>query len=117
MYVQLEEQIRLKIRGGDWRVGEVLPTVRSLAVSLGINANTVSRVYRELQRQGVLRLERGVGTFVAESAGSPMTGDAWGQLESRSLELIAFARERGMRPAELAQFIESRWKEEEHDAR
>ena len=43
-----------------------MPTVRALAVDLGVNANTVARVYRDLQSQGVLRLERGVGTFVAD---------------------------------------------------
>ena len=66
IYIQLGESIRLLIREGKLKPGDDLPTVRSLAVQLGINANTVARVYRELQTDGLLRLERGIGTFVAE---------------------------------------------------
>ncbi|HVG73671.1 MAG TPA: GntR family transcriptional regulator, partial [Vicinamibacterales bacterium] len=41
------------------------PTVRQLAVELSINANTVARVYAELERAGILETRRGVGTFVS----------------------------------------------------
>jgi len=43
-----------------------LPTVRQLAVELSINANTVARVYAQLERDGILETRRGVGTFVRE---------------------------------------------------
>ena len=42
-----------------------MPTVRQLAVDLQVNANTVARVYGQLERLGVLETRRGVGTFVA----------------------------------------------------
>jgi GntR family transcriptional regulator len=42
-----------------------LPTVRQLAVELRINANTVAKVYAELERAGVVETRRGVGTFVS----------------------------------------------------
>ena len=57
VYVQLQEQIRLLVHRGVLEPGDLMPTVRSLAVELGVNANTVTRVYRELQSQGVLRQE------------------------------------------------------------
>ena len=41
-----------------------MPTVRQLAVDLRINANTVAKVYTELERHGVVETRRGVGTFV-----------------------------------------------------
>ena len=41
-----------------------MPTVRQLAVDLRINANTVAKVYTELERSGVVETRRGVGTFV-----------------------------------------------------
>ena len=44
--------------------GDQLPTVRQLAVDLRVNANTVARVYAELERDGVLETRRGVGSFV-----------------------------------------------------
>src|SRR5438128_5497586 len=65
LYAQLERSIRFAIATGKLRVGEQLPTVRQLAVDLRINANTVARVYAELERSGVLETRRGVGSFVS----------------------------------------------------
>jgi GntR family transcriptional regulator len=64
LYAQLERGIRLAIATGRWSAGDQLPTVRQLAVALRINANTVAKVYAELERAGVLESRRGVGTFV-----------------------------------------------------
>ena len=64
LYAQLERAIRHAIAIEKLRVGEQLPTVRQLAVDLRINANTVAKVYAELERAGLLETRRGVGTFV-----------------------------------------------------
>jgi GntR family transcriptional regulator len=45
--------------------GDQLPTVRQLAVELRVNANTVARVYAELERAGVIETRRGVGSFIS----------------------------------------------------
>ena len=66
LYHQLERSIKFAIATGKLRVGDQLPTVRQLAVDLKINANTVAKVYAELERAGVLQTRRGVGTFVHE---------------------------------------------------
>lgn len=50
------------------RPGDQLPTVRQLAVELKINANTVGRVYADLERSGAIETRRGVGSFVTASA-------------------------------------------------
>src|SRR5881409_868223 len=64
LYHQLERSIRFAIATGKLRIGEQLPTVRQLAVEFRINANTVAKVYAELERAGVVETRRGVGTFV-----------------------------------------------------
>ncbi|MGH9846385.1 MAG: GntR family transcriptional regulator [Blastocatellia bacterium] len=64
IYAQLERAIRFAIATEKLRVGDQLPTVRQLAVDLKINANTVAKVYTELERAGVLETRRGIGTFV-----------------------------------------------------
>ena len=64
LYAQLTRAIQFAIAIGRLRVGEQLPTVRQLAVELRVNANTVAKVYAELERSGVLETRRGVGTFV-----------------------------------------------------
>jgi GntR family transcriptional regulator len=50
-------------------VGDQLPTVRQLAVDLRINANTVARVYSQLEQAGVIETRRGVGSFVSATPG------------------------------------------------
>ena len=65
LYAQLTRAIRFAIATGRLRVGEQLPTVRQLAVELRVNANTVAKVYTELERTGILETRRGVGTFVS----------------------------------------------------
>lgn len=64
IYAQLDRGLRAAIATGRLRPGDRLPTVRQLAVDLRINANTVARVYLELERAGVLETRRGVGSFV-----------------------------------------------------
>ena len=64
IYAQVERALRAAIAAGRLKPGDQLPTVRELAVDLQVNANTVARVYSELERAGVFETRRGVGTFV-----------------------------------------------------
>jgi GntR family transcriptional regulator len=111
LYIQLTEQIRLLVKRGVLRTGDLMPTVRELAVALEINSNTVARVYRDLQREGWLLLRRGVGTFVAPAAPTPLARRDVRGLEQKIRELIASARRLGVSSAELCQLVETRWEE------
>src|SRR5499427_6632471 len=68
IYAQLERGFRAAIATNRLRPGDQLPTVRQLAVDLQVNANTVARVYSELERAGVIETKRGVGSFITASA-------------------------------------------------
>ena len=65
IYAQLERGLRAAVATGRLRPGDQLPTVRQLAVDLRVNANTVARVYAELERSGVIETKRGVGSFIS----------------------------------------------------
>jgi GntR family transcriptional regulator len=67
IYAQLERGLRAAIATNRLRAGDQLPTVRQLAVELQVNANTVARVYAELERAGVIETKRGVGSFISGS--------------------------------------------------
>ena len=112
VYIQLEEQIRILIRNGSLKAGDLMPTTRSLAVRLGINVNTVARVYRDLQASGHLRLKRGIGTFVADGVDQPMKKKQYELLEQKVLQIIKISKDAGLTPTELAQLITTKWKEE-----
>ncbi len=68
LHAQLKWAIRVAVATGRLRTGDRLPTVRQMAVDLRVNANTVAKVYAELEQAGVLETRRGVGTFVRAAA-------------------------------------------------
>lgn len=84
IYAQLDRSIRAAIATGELAAGTQLPTVRQLAVDLAVNANTVARVYAQLERDGILETRRGVGTFVRESP-SPQVARSHRERELREL--------------------------------
>ncbi|HEY1951919.1 MAG TPA: GntR family transcriptional regulator [Gemmatimonadaceae bacterium] len=84
IYAQLDRSIRAAIATGQLQPGTQLPTVRQLAVDLAVNANTVARVYAQLERDGILETRRGVGTFVLVPA-SPQAARGHRERELREL--------------------------------
>src|SRR5439155_4293448 len=68
IYLQLMEQVKHAIETGALRPGDQLPGMRPLAEELVINPNTVAKVYRELEHEGIIELRHGAGAFVAGHA-------------------------------------------------
>jgi GntR family transcriptional regulator len=66
IFLQIVEGIRTSVAAGVFRPGEMLPSLRALAVDLKVNPNTVQKAYDELERSGLVHSRRGVGIFVAE---------------------------------------------------
>ncbi|MHC4927763.1 MAG: GntR family transcriptional regulator [Planctomycetota bacterium] len=65
IYRQISDQIRYQIVAGILKEGDKILSVRELASQLAVNQNTILKVYNELCRDNVLRIERGEGTFVS----------------------------------------------------
>lgn len=65
-YKQIILQVEMAIADGRLVTGDQLPTVRSLAVSLRINPNTVARAYGELEIRGVVSTQQGSGTYISD---------------------------------------------------
>lgn len=71
MYQQIIDGIKEQIARGHLKPGERLLTVRELATTLSLNHNTVAKAYQELEREHVIELIRGRGTFVSERSEVP----------------------------------------------
>ena len=65
LYLQIMDEIRRAIVVGKLRPEDPLPSVRDLASELAINPRTVSQAYQELEREEVVYVKRGQGTFVS----------------------------------------------------
>jgi GntR family transcriptional regulator len=67
LYLQIMDEVRRAIVVGTLRSEDPLPSVRELAAELVVNPRTVSQAYQELERDGVVYVRRGQGTFVSPS--------------------------------------------------
>src|SRR6516165_5567651 len=109
IYAQLERAIRVAIATGRLGRGDKLPTVRQLAVDLRINANTVAKVYAELERSGVVETRRGVGTFVtARPNEAANRRDRERHLRELADHFIAQSHERGFSLDDVIEHLEKR---------
>jgi GntR family transcriptional regulator len=68
VYLRLREIIAASILDGEFRDGDMLPSVRAFAVQQGANPLTVAKAYQSFQDDGLVIVKRGVGMFVAEGA-------------------------------------------------
>ncbi len=67
IYRQIIDQIKYQVVTGMLKEGDKVPSVRELAARLAVNQNTILKVYNELCRENVLRIERGDGTYVSSN--------------------------------------------------
>ena len=106
IYAQLDRALRASIASGRLTPGDQLPTVRQLAVELRINANTVARVYADLERAGILETRRGVGSFIRATAVEARPPDEHlRRLRAFVTRLLADASAAGFTPDELVAHI------------
>lgn len=66
IYIQIMDSIKKEILSGAMASGEKLESVRALASRFGVNLNTMQRACSELEREGVINTQRGIGSFVTK---------------------------------------------------
>lgn len=106
IYVQLKEQIRHAIETGALVTGDQLPGIRSLAETLVMNPNTIIKVYRELENEGVLEIRHGLGVFVSSSRRKAKTGEIR-DAQQLTQEFVDRLREQGLREGEIRRLVEA----------
>jgi len=111
IYVQLKEQVRHAIETGALVPGDQLPGIRTLAESLVINPNTVIRVYRELEQDGVLEIRHGLGAFIAARRRNTAKAEKVRNAQDLVSELVATLRSHGLDEGEIRRLIEARLSE------
>ncbi len=94
IYKQIVDEIRRSVAAGVYRPGEMIPSLRALALELAVNPNTVQRAYEALEREGLIHARKGLGMFVAEG------GVASAQSKSEAAVYASFAE--GIRAGQAA---------------
>jgi DNA-binding transcriptional regulator YhcF (GntR family) len=103
-FEQLRRQIAARVGSGELPAGTRLPTVRALAVEVGLAVNTVARVYRELESDGVVVTEGRRGTFVSPSAAA-----ARDDVRDAAASYAAAARRAGLGVTEAERLVRDHW--------
>jgi len=108
IYLQVVEQVKHAIETGALRAGDQLPGIRPLAEELVINANTVAKAYRELEREGVVELRHGAGAFVADTLrGRKGTAGKFRDTQPLGAETVEQLRSRGLNDEEIRRLFEA----------
>ncbi len=108
IYQQIVNQVKLMVASGRLQPGEELPPIRTLALQLSINPNTVARAYRDLELEGLVAKRRTAGTYVS-AAGSPLARrERLRLLRERIDALLAEARQMDVDTDELIALLRER---------
>ena len=106
IYLQVVQRIKERIATGRLTPGDQLPTVRSLALDLRVNFNTVARAYRILDEVGIISTQQGRGTYVMNKP-PPEVSEKIRQkaLKALTQRYLADAERLGASPDELNQIL------------
>jgi len=105
-YRQIVDGLRLLMVNGDLRPGDTLPTVRNLALDLGVHFSTVAEAYRALSGEGWLDLRRHHGAFVTERRSPSPTPEAQAEFGTRLRQFIAQVRAEGLSTTVISKELE-----------
>lgn len=110
IFDQIARQITFSVADGRLKPGQSVPSIRTAAESLAVNANTVARAYRQLQSDGVLTPVRGTGLEVSEGAVKTCRAVRKTLVRERLVTVIEELRHLGVEADEIRSIIETELK-------
>jgi GntR family transcriptional regulator len=113
LYLQIMDEVRREIVVGTLRAEDPLPSVRELAAELVVNPRTVSQAYQELEREGIVYVRRGQGTFVSPAVRRGGGERRRGLARDVARRALLEARRNGLDAEELVTAIQKLAAEEE----
>jgi len=105
IYRQIIRQIEYAILSGRLKSGDQLPTIRSLAVELKTNPNTIAKAYGELEIRGILATQVGSGTFISDKRPEPENDGQDRKIQELIGRFIQDLRNLGVEKHELSDLI------------
>ena len=116
IYLQVVERIKERLAAGQLKPGDQLPTVRSLALDLRVNFNTIARAYRIMDESGIISTQQGRGTYILEVPSLEVSESIrLKALEDLTQRYITDAERLGVSPEELNVVLNKRLNQWEED--
>ena len=104
LYQQVVDEIKALIAGGELHEGSSLPPVRQVASDLGVNLNTIAYAYRQLQKQGLVKVRHGAGAVVTSRLLREPTEE---QLRSQLATALTHLALAGLKLSEVRLLVET----------
>lgn len=111
IFTQITNQMKYSVAMGAYGAGDKLPSVRELALQLRVNPNTVVKAYRDLEREGVVYTQRGLGVFVSKEAPSISRKERKRIIDERLGAAVNEALRSDLSPIEIRRIVESKLNE------
>ncbi|MBS5522562.1 MAG: GntR family transcriptional regulator [Clostridiales bacterium] len=106
LYQQIKEQIIDGILRGDLTEGEALPSIRAFANDLKVSVLTIRRVYDELEKEGFVTSQVGIGTFVSAGNAELLRDSRRRLVEQKMQDMIITAKSLGITKKELTAMMD-----------
>lgn len=104
LWIRIRKRLVFLISSGKYERGERLPSVRELSVRLGVNYNTINKVYQDLERDGYIFTKRGRGTYVSDLKNVDLSL-VDGDVEALAVDFVQHALAVGMTPADIHDLV------------
>ena len=112
LYQQIKDQITDAILKGELKEGDPLPSIRSFANDLRVSVLTIRRVYDDLEKEGYLNSQVGIGTFVSIGNTELLREAKRRLVEQKMQDMIQTAKSLGISRQELNDMMEILYEEE-----
>ena len=112
LYQQIKDQIKDAILKGELVEGDALPSIRAFANDLKVSVLTIRRVYDELEQEGFVTSQVGIGTFVSTSNIELLRDSKRRLVEKKMLDMIQTAKSLSIRKDELNAMMDILYEEE-----
>lgn len=112
LYQQIKDQIKDAILKGELVEGDALPSIRAFANDLKVSVLTIRRVYDELEQEGFVTSQVGIGTFVSTSNIELLRDSKRRLVEKKMLDMIQTAKSLSISKEELNAMMDILYEEE-----
>ena len=112
LYQQMKDQIKDAILREELVEGDALPSIRSFANDLKVSVLTIRRVYDELEKEGFITSQVGIGTFVSTSNIELLRESKRRLVEKKMLDMIQTAKSLNISKEELNAMMDILYEEE-----
>ena len=106
IYEQIVSQVIFGVASGSMQKGELIFSVREMALQLTVHPNTVAKAYQELERRGILEAKRGRGMEVTAGAPAICKSQRQDIIRNRIRDALREAVDSALSPEEVKQLVD-----------